>query len=251
VAYSAFILAKQAGFDLEFQYATQPIRDADLYLLPSLSGHAMIPKRRLTELLARVEQGATLYLSLDSGLPSDFEAMVGLEPQTREQRTEFGPLTIAGAQLPAGGEFKVRFRPTRATVLGTEADGNPAFTVAAYGQGKVYFLSVPLELMVTRSAGALHRPEAPPYWQVYGQIANHVLGQRVVRKVHPMLGVTEHPLPDGRQVVILVNQSPQPVVETLEVADGWVVEASWHGACQDVEVRVPANDGVVLVLAKT
>lgn len=250
VAYSAFILAKQAGFDLEFQHSSQPLREAALYLLPSLCGHAMIPRRKLQELLANVAAGATLYLSLDNGLPSDFEAITGLAPQTREKRVEWGPLTIGDVQFPSGGEFKVRFAPTRARVLGTEQDGNPAFTVATYGQGQVYFLSAPIELMITRTAGALHRAEAAPFWRIYREIAQDVIASRVVRKAQPMLGVTEHRLDDGRVVVVIVNQSPEPITETLELAEGWSVSDVWHGAAEGASVVVPANDGVVLLLAK-
>ena len=256
VAFSAFILAKQAGFDLEFQYATQPLRDAALYLLPSLSGHAMIPRRRHAELLAKVVQGATLYLSLDSGLPSDFEAICGLEPQSREKRTEFGPLTIAGLseaiEIPSGGEFKVRFQATRAEVMGREADGNPAFTTAAYGQGRVYFLSAPIELMITRQPGSLHHADASPYWQLYRHIAQAVLAARAVRKQHPMLGLTEHPLDDGSAIVVVVNHSPEPVDEVLLLAAGWSLKDVLHGLAMPresgVQVTVGPNDGVVLRL---
>ena len=37
-AYSAFILAKEAGFDLEFEKAGQTLADAPLYVVPSLQG---------------------------------------------------------------------------------------------------------------------------------------------------------------------------------------------------------------------
>jgi hypothetical protein len=256
VAYSAFILAKQAGFDLEFQYATQPIREAELYLLPCLTGHAMISRRRLRELLGRVEAGATLYLSLDTGLPSDFEEITGLEPQSRERRCDFGPITLKMLgnlpQIPTGGDFKVRFRPTRADTLGIEEDGNPAFTVAPYGRGEVYFLSVPMEMMVTRTPGALHHPDAPPYWRIYRYFAGDALEQRVVRKQHPMLGVTEHPLDDGRMVVIGVNYSPEPLQDTWKLAEGWALQQVLHGDVEGregwLEVRVGANDGTLLLL---
>ena len=233
MAYSAFVLAKQAGFDIEFQYCTQPIREADLYLLPCLSGHAMISRRRMTELLVRVEQGATLYMSLDTGLPSGFEAMTGLEPQSREKRCDFGPLVLRGLggepTIPSAGEFKVRFRPTRADVLAIEEDGNPAFTVAEYGKGRVFFLSVPLEMMVTRTPGALHRADAPPYWRVYRYVAQEVIERRIVRKRHPMLGVTEHPVDDGRLIVVAVNTFPEPAQDSLKLAAGWSVSEVLHG----------------------
>jgi len=258
VAYSAFILAKQAGFDLEFQYCTQPIRDADLYLLPCLSGHAMISRRRMDELLAKVEAGATLYISLDTGLPSSFAPITGLEPQTRQKRTDFGPITLKmlgnRPQIPSGGEFKVRFKATRADTLGIEEDGNPAFTVAPYGQGRVYFLSIPMEMMVTRTPGVLHHADAPPYWRVYRYFAQEAIERRIVRKQHPMLGVTEHLTGDGQTVVVLVNYSPDPIQDSLKLAEGWSVARVVHGDATPqpprVEVIVPGNDGAVLLLTQ-
>jgi len=65
-AYSTFILAKQAGFDLEYEHASQPLRDAPFYLLPCLAGTRMVSRRRMQDLLAKVKAGATLYISLDS-----------------------------------------------------------------------------------------------------------------------------------------------------------------------------------------
>jgi endo-1,4-beta-mannosidase len=73
VAYSSFVLAKQAGFDLEFQYADQPLRPASLYLMPSVRGMHAISRRRWLELLGRVEAGATLYLSHHDCLLSPFD----------------------------------------------------------------------------------------------------------------------------------------------------------------------------------
>jgi endo-1,4-beta-mannosidase len=254
VAYSTYVLAKQAGFDLQFQYASQPIRDAQLYLLPCLSGHAIISRRRMLELLEKVAAGATLYLSLDTGLPSNFEPITGLEPQTREQRCDFGPIRLNGLggepQIPSGGEFKVRFKATRADVLGFEEDGNPAFTVADYGKGRVFFLSVPMEMMVTRTPGALHHADAPPYWRLYRNIAQAVIESRVVRKQHPLLGVTEHPADEGSMIVVGVNHSPEPVHDTWKLAPGWRLERALQGEVQAhegwLEVRLQGNEGAVL-----
>ena len=255
VAYSAFILAKQAGFDLEFQYETQPIRDAPLYLLPCLSGHRMISRRRLQDLLARVAAGATLYLSLDSGLLSDFEPITGLEPQTRERRREFGMLHLEGVAgapaIPCGGSYKVRLSPTRAQVLGREEDGNPAFTVATYGQGKVYFLGVPMEMLLTRTPGAFHANEAHPCWQVYRHVAAEVVRGRAIRKQSPFVAVTEHSLGSDCRVVVMINHSPAPVREEMSLANGWRVSEVLYGEVRSepgATCILPANDAVVLLL---
>ncbi len=250
VAYSTYVLAKQAGFDLEFQYETQPLRDAELYLLPCLSGHRMISRRRWQELMARVEAGATLYASLDSGLPSGFEPAFGLEPQTRERRREFGQIrldSLPGApEIPCAGTFKVRLEPTRAEVLAREADGNPAFTVAPYGRGRVYYLGVPLELNLTRTPGAFHAPDAPACWRLYAHLAAPLVASRAVTKSAPCLAVTEHALSDDERVIIAGNLSPATLTETLDLGAGWSVATVWHGqATPHGEVTLAANEAAV------
>lgn len=258
VAHSTFILAKQAGFDLSFQYATEPIADAPLYLLPSLSGLHMISRRRLQELLAKVAAGATLYVSLNDGLPSQFEALTGLEPQSRERRRDAGPGVLDALDgrpsIPVGGAFKVRLQPTRAAVLGHEADGNPLFTVAAYGQGRVFFLNTPIELQLTWRAGSFHAPDAPPAWRVYHHVAASVLAARAVAKDDPCMALTEHPLPDGRRVLVAVNHRTTPVHAALALRSGWTLAQVLHGDLRatpaGLVAALPANDGLAAILRR-
>jgi hypothetical protein len=254
VAYSSFVLAKQAGFDLEFQYATQPLRSAPLYLLPCLSGHSIISGRRMRELLAAVKAGATLYISLDTGLPAEFRALTGLEVQSRERRRGSGTIRLDALdgrpEIPAGGSHRVRLEPRGATVLGSESDGNPAFSVFPYGEGKVYFLGVPMEMMLTRTPGAFHTPEAPPCWQVYRHVAAEALAGRAVAKSHPLLGLTEHPLADDRRLIVAVNYSPQEIEEQFQFASGWRLDAVHHGRLDAAgRCHLPGADGAVFAVA--
>ncbi|MCX6992850.1 MAG: beta-mannanase, partial [Kiritimatiellaeota bacterium] len=257
VAYSTFILAKQAGFDLEFQYASQPVKDVPLYLLPCLEGYLMISRRRMRELLAKVKAGATLYVSLNSGLPDGFEALTGLEPQTRERGRAPGDITFEGveglATIPNRGAFKGNFCATRATVLGREADGNPAFTVAPYGKGRVYFLAVPMELTLTQTPGAFHAESAPPCWRLYQHVAECFLKRRAVRKLHPLVALTEHCVDASSRIEVIINQSPYPVRETLAVKPGWRLKRVLYGqAAMDGEtivVDLQKNDACVVAVA--
>ena len=253
VAYTTFILAKQAGFDLEFQYCSQPIRDAKLYLLPCLSGHSMISARRMRELLAKVEGGATLYLSLDTGLPAEFEQITGLEVQTRARRREIGKAKLDGIpdmpEVPVGGSHRAQVKATRATVLGSESDGNPIFSVADYGKGRVCFLGTPMEMLLTRTPGSFHAPEALPCWRVYQHVAADVVAGRAVAKKHPMLGLTEHHLDARRRVVVVANYSPHDVEERLELRGDWRIEAAHYGQVEaDGRCRVAAADGAVFTV---
>lgn len=248
VAYSTFILATQAGFDVEFQYHDQPMKEAALYLLPSLQGYDLLPRRRLLELLARVEAGATLYCSLDSGLPSHFEEMTGLEAQTRERRRAAGALLLDGETLPIPAEFGVRLRPTRATVLAAEADGNPAFTVAPYGRGSVYYCNLPLEMALARMPGAFHAVDAAPYWALYRRVAAKALAARAVAKTHPAVAVTEHDLAADTRLIIAINLSPDPVSEIFTCAAGWTFSEVYRGELHTGDALLPAHDAVVFTV---
>jgi len=250
VAYSTFVLARQAGFDLEFQSGEQPLKPAPLYLVPSVRGINVILRRRWLALLERVHQGATLYLSLDDALLSGFEELAGLEIQTRARRGEPARLSIEGlGELTVDSPIRHDLRPTRAAVLGREPDGNPAFTCCKYGQGQVFFLSVPIEQALTQTPGGFHSPLAQPFWQIYRRVAQDVLQERTVSKNHPMLGLTEHLLDEHTRVVVAINYSPQALEDRLDLRPGWQVEKAWRGAVEPGgRVKLPANDAAIFTI---
>jgi hypothetical protein len=252
IAYSSFILARQAGFDIEFQQGEQPLKDSSLYLVPSVSGINVITRHRWLELLERVRQGATLYLSLDTALLSGFRETFGLEIQVRQRRP--GPMEISladGTTLRLPAAFRLDLQPTGAEVLAREPDGNPALTRCAYGQGQIYFLSAPIERALAETPGGFHTPEAQPFWQIYREIAAPQIARRAVRKEHPMLGLTEHPLSENERVVIAVNYSPQRLETGITLTGGWQVGDSWRGPALDGQaptLSIPPNDAAVFVI---
>jgi hypothetical protein len=248
VAYSSFILAKQAGIDLTFQYADQPLKDAPLYLLPCISGGRVMYRRYYHELLERVEAGATLYVSHDNGMLSPFTDVFGTDVLSRSKRasaTQVSFDALPGCPvIGTNGEFRLDLSPTCADVLAREADGNPVFTCAPYGKGKAYFLSIPLEKELTTTPGSFHSPIAPPAWKVWRWIARDVLNNRVARKDHPQVGLTEHGLSERRRILIAINYSPAPVQTHITLASGWQAGQIWHGASP-----VQANDGLTCHIA--
>lgn len=255
-AYSSFVLATQAGFDLVFQYADQPLKEAAFYLMPSLVGSSSFSRRFWLELLERVHEGATLYLSHDDCMLAPFSEIFGLEVQTRERRV--GAADIAMDGLPekpaftAKAPFKLTLQPTRAQVLGRETDGNPAFTRTTYGRGRLYFLSVPIETGLSNTPGSFHGEKAQPFWKIYRHIAEPFVAARAVTKDHPMVGVTEHPLADGKRVVVLINYGPEPAETALTLADGWSAAESWYGAlpASDYRCSINANDAIVFTVVR-
>jgi hypothetical protein len=256
-AYSSFVLARQAGFDLEFQYIDQPLKPASLYLLPSVSGGSPCTRRFWLELLERVKDGATLYVSHHDGLLSPINEPFGIQIQTRQRRSQAVTMRLDGVEgapafsLPA--PVKLQLEPAGAQVLGREADGSPVFTCAAYGKGQIYFLGVPIELVCSNTPGVFYGSESQPFWRIYQHIAAPCLAQRAVRKDNPVVGVTEHALDAGQRVIIAINYSPEPQQVKLTTAAGWKPGAVWHGTAP-VETaagfacKIPPNDAVVFLI---
>jgi hypothetical protein len=258
-AYAAFVLARQAGFDITFQYADADLKDSQLYLLPSVCGDTGLWRRMWGQLREKVQAGASLYLSHNDCILSLFAEVFGLEVQTRSRRNGPARFTMGEAagqtafSLPAA--IRLDLATAGAEVLAREDDGNACLACHAYGKGKAYFLSAPMESELSRTPGAFHAAGAQPFWKIYARMAQAALAKRVLRRDNPLVGVTEHPLDDRKRIAVLVNYSPELAEVTLGLSEGWKAGASWYGprlgwkgsACQ---TSLPANDAAVLMLVR-
>jgi hypothetical protein len=254
-AYSAFILAKQAGFDLTYQFGDQPLKEAELYLVPSMSGSRYFSRRFWLDLLGRAEAGATLYVSHKDAMYVPFVEHFQVDVVTRERRVAEAAVSFPELEgldsLPLNGPVRLTLRSTGAEVLGREADGNPVFTRTSYGTGTLYFLSLPLETALSEKPGAFHSAEAPAYWRLYAHIAEPQIATRVLRKDHPMIGVTEHREGRDRRLAVLINYSPEVARTSLSLAEGWsVVEVLAGAAPSEITLTLPGNDATVLRLGR-
>ncbi|MFA4944115.1 MAG: glycoside hydrolase family 2 TIM barrel-domain containing protein [Lentisphaeria bacterium] len=261
-AYSSFILAKQAKLELAFQYVDQPLRDAPLYLLPSVATAEPIPRRRWLELLEKVKAGAALYLSLDGGIVSPFNDVFGADIASRSTRTGESRVTLGGLDgapvVTAGGGHKLAITPRRAAVLGTDETGNPAFLKADYGRGTAYLLAWPLEMQLTRTPGVFDDPAARPYWRIYRELAAAIPSARALRVAAPTVAATEHELDGHRRIAVLINHAPAETAVSAVPAAGWELGAVLYGAARpsrreasgECEFRIPGNDALVLELER-
>lgn len=248
-AYSSFILAKQAGFDLEFQTSRQPLRDAELYLLPSMQAQ---PWRRFgLELMERVRLGATLYVSLGDALLSDVKEWFGVEVQTRKQRKQPAAFRFSEDIFEVKADYRLDLKPEGAEVLATEADGNPVFTRFAYGSGVVYFLQVPLEASLSQLPGTFHEEASSPFWKLYKDFSGAARESRVVKKSLPSIGITEHARDEAYRYVTIINYTPATIAFPLMLKEGWRVADRFYGECTaDETLTLMGNEAVVLGLAR-
>ncbi|MFA6959628.1 MAG: hypothetical protein WC205_02635 [Opitutaceae bacterium] len=234
-AYTAFILAKQAGFDLRFHYCDRSLPEADLYLMPSVKDHTPLPRRIEKQLWAKVAAGATLYLSLDDCTLGDYVANTGVKIATRARRTAPCRFAFANANFeiitPVAYDFTL---PPSAEVFAREADGHPVFFKTTHGRGAIYSLLAPLETVLANQNGAFLPGTVLPFWRFYTTIAETALAQRIVRKESPWLGVTEHAHADGTVTVIIVNYADREITDHLRLLPGCVFSTALLGPAPEI-----------------
>lgn len=229
-AFSAFILAKQAGFDVRFHYGDEPLPDSSLYLLPSISGYFSLSRPRMKELIGKVEAGATLYVSLNDGLLAEIMENTGLRVLHRFQRKDPCEFRIAGngAPMSLASSTQYELREAGAEVLARDHHNTPVFTRKDVGKGSIYCLTLPLETELAKQAGEF-MPGSCDYSVIYRMFANRELASRHIRKTSEFVGITEHLGDDGTMIAVLINYAPEKVTTNLSFSDQYVYNGCLYG----------------------
>ncbi len=197
VAYMTYILAKQAGLNLAFADGDEKLPESNVYMLPSISGSESIPKHRYLELKERVRNGATLYISQDDAILSDFENLTGNRILDSECWPYQDTFVLNGKELSCKGKRKLYLEN-----ITSEQVQTPYITRHAYGKGQVYFVNFPLEAMLieTNRGFDLHLCE------VYREVFKGVVHDHPVRITNENVALTIHR--DGnRFYAVAVNHS--------------------------------------------
>jgi hypothetical protein len=242
-AWGSFLLAKQAGFDVEFQYSADELKESDLYIVPGLGGSMSFHRHEWLELIGKVKAGATLYLSLDDGLLAPFNQVFGVEAQYQQHITKTVKFSLTDSEMAVDTSCYNTLKPTRAEVLIADTEGNPLFTSSKLGKGTVYLLNVPVEHHLCQTPGSFHGDTANPHFELYKLFAGPWLDKRLVKSDNPSVTITEHELDSGETVVIVVNNQPEAANSLLEIK-GEVTTMLYGDSLETIN----ANDALVFIL---
>lgn len=257
-AIGTFTLAKQAGFDVRFAFVDQELPPAALYLVPAVSGLTSLHGHEWRRLVERVPAGASLYVSLSTGVLPEFEAITGTRVVRRcDQGTRSRQLTFPDGSHPPlsiiDSEF-LELESTGARIHATDTTGRPLLTQHALGKGQVFVLGFPLETQLALASDGLHPANSATAAQVYRCVAqgSGVRAGRVVQATLPSLAVTEHPQTDGTTIVIALNLTRDPVVSPFTLNSGQRLKAVLRGAAPaDGLLHVRAHDAFVAVVGSS
>ena len=251
LAYMSFLLAKQAGFDVQTAWCKDKLPEAGFYIMPSIHSFKVMPKYRYLQLLEKIENGATLLITSDNAGLQPLEPL-GIIIETIFTAAKPAAITSKeqGIDFVISGQNHLKITPCPGTqVLAKNDDGEAAFTCASYGKGKILFLNVPLENALLTTSDAFGE-NAPHYSRIY-EIAADIAGvKRLVKRSDRQITLTEHLIDSSTAAVVAVNNSTVPRQAELEIAAPWHVDRCINGTFAEGKVSIAEKTGVILYLKK-
>lgn len=259
-AYGTFILAKQAGIDVEYMYCDNKLPDASSYIIPGLQMYVEPTKRLWDDVLKKVhDDGASLYISMDGGMMSEFSATTGFELVTKSRTTHKHSTEFDGVKIGLETQYDMVMSAKTAKVLAVNEDGNPVFGVNEYGKGKVYFISCALENYASTTPGFTDGENAEDYYRIYKAMNLRNPQKIATRDVHTV-GLTEHIIDDNSRYLVLINYEPfaqtvKVTVDNKDYSPKWIKSVDNNVEIKSfadgvIEVDLPANTGAVIKINK-
>ena len=249
--YHSFLLGKQAGLDLDYCFADEELPDAPLYIMPSIAQPESVRVDMLDKLMAKVADGAILYVSTGDGLLRNLGRDFGVHIRVRCHYAQKKTVKFAdGSTLHINTPAEYELIPETAEVLATDERGLPAFVWANYGRGKVMWLPMPIEESLYDKPGAFHRADAEPYHKIYDAIAERFESRKWARVNSLVMSVTEHIVSDNERILVCLNCSPEEVTATVALPDGIKISEIIHGegTVQGTRITVPPTRPLILCL---
>ena len=242
-ANASYILAKQAGLNLEFVYYTQDIPEAKMYILPSLRGWSPIGRKTYLEVLEYVKKGAKLLITDATGFITEMDEIVGLESygmidDFAKREADFGEY-----KLPFSYDKKFMIKSVGAEVLCEDEDGTVIFSKNKFGNGEIYFLNFALE---TQSYAIPDGYNKHPFYMVYKTVGKNILDNKPIVGNNPQVDITIHPLNDTEAICVMVNYSPE-TQKTDYVLNGYQIKEVIYN---DAETIGPNRFSVIKIVKK-
>lgn len=225
---TSYILAKEAGFDVRFADRHKPLPDAKLYIIPCISDWTCLPKECWDDVKKRVENGATMYISVDDGLLTESQAVLGLTSKGYRKTNACKDLTIDGITFTLHGKTEFLMQPLTAEVLAYDQNGNVLFSKNKYGKGEVYYMGAPFEDNVWASED-MPTPDKTPYHKLYQIFGDKVLKDREMISKTPEIGITLHPENENSIIAVAVNYSHESKPCNFWLQNGWAISEVLYG----------------------
>ncbi len=248
-AFGAFMTAKRAGFELQFERKDEISADSKLYILPGQCTLNFMRKKGLDVLMDKVRKGATLLITYNGSIVNPIEPLLGCVSEGR-RASSVCKFRYMETDYAVPRNYTMDLQPTTARVLVYDEAGKPVITQNKLGEGNVLFFNFPLEMCVATTPNA----ERMQMEKLYALAAGIADIDNSIARTNPAIEITEHALEGGKQTLVFaVNNHDEEQTDSL-ILQSYTFEKSIYGdaeVCGDrVSIKVPPADAVVLLVNK-
>lgn len=247
-AFGAYVLSRQAGFDIQFASADEPLPDANFYIMPAGDGQDPYSMKTWDNVLEKVGKGATLLMSRGGAMMvRHFEELTGNQLDYHignGRELSFELLSYPNKIINASCPTTDRIKSKNNTVIAKTADGEPVVTVSNYGKGKIMFVNFAMEKMATEGSGIFDGNR--PLYLIYREAAKVAGVKRKVELPEECIniGITEHKLKDGKTLIVAINYNPEETRMAISVSPVKVL----RGDYTNKHIQIPANDVAIFIV---
>jgi len=200
--------------------------------------------------LTKVKGGASLYLSLGEGLFRSLPEITGVTIAYREKTNAAETVIFNGQKITLKADYRYIIESCEAEILATGEDGRPVYTKHRYGDGYVYFSTIPVEkYLSTQETFCLGKTDSYATW--YRPLFETVRENHIVNTGSHLIRVTEHKVDHNNRLVVAINYSPSDIEASLSMKTGWEIAEIYYGDCNNQTISASACDGVIFKIAKT
>lgn len=224
-AYMTYCLSKQAGLNIGYAYSELEIPEADTYILPSIYGNEIMDKNKLLMIKERVRNGASLYVSIDTGIIPQFQELFGMKVVDSGYFNENLVLELNDKQIPFSRSLRYHLAPVGAEVIAKDSLGLPAISKYAYGNGTVYLVNFPLETMLTNFNDAFEGA----HHEIYKTLFADKIDTHEVVTNNKYIGITLHPATDGSIYCVAINYSAQEQKFNMILKNQYKIHKVYYG----------------------
>ena len=245
-AFGAFMLAKQAGFDVVFVPAesVRDIPDAKLYILPSGKEWETYSQAAWERFVDLGRKGATLLVTRGSSTGySSWQEVTGLEQMVYRESRKID-FEFDGKRLHAADDFTVIQRPVDCEVVARDTTGGTVVARRRLGDGQIIVVNLQLERRAVASEPNVFEGDfSNELWRLYAYAAREAGVERLVSREDSCLVLTEHPRADGTVLVVAVNTRAEDL--EIPIAVRGKVGRTWNGSYDGGKLKIRGNDGCI------
>ena len=248
-AFGAYLLARQAGFDISFVGAERKtLPDAGFYILPSGMECDPYTHGAWTRVLEKARDGATVMISKGNKTRySGIREVTGNQIETFRVEPHSFDFSFGDGRVVHGADTTTtHISAVESTVLARTSAGEPVVTVAPFGKGKVVFVNFAIEINSVQSSDCFAGSKPNMLYLVYRAAAKEAGITRRITSDIPSIGFTEHETEEGRTIVVAVNYEPAPVKAPVVIRGA--IGKVWRGKIADGLLEIPANNAAVFAI---